>query len=89
MGEKNVDGERWFLLGVFEFHGVFWMVNRGEVVVNCVVNVVRCVVPFWVEKHANFSKYILANSRFGPRPEPVNPPFCVIVRRTDIFSAKT
>jgi hypothetical protein len=33
-------GEGWFLQGVFEFFGVFVVVNRGEVVVNCVVIVV-------------------------------------------------
>ena len=38
-GEKKfgvVEGA--FLLGVFEFWGVFWTVNRGEFVVVCVAN---------------------------------------------------
>jgi hypothetical protein len=41
------------------------MVNCGEVVVNCVVNVVRCTAVFSVEKHANFSKYIFGEFSFG------------------------
>jgi hypothetical protein len=39
--EKMVCGGMAFLLGVFEFLVCFVMVNRGEHVAECVVNVVR------------------------------------------------
>ena len=39
--EKNLlHGGMWFLQGNFEILRCFWMVNRGEVVVICVANVV-------------------------------------------------
>jgi hypothetical protein len=38
---KMVRGGMAFLLGIFEFLVNFVMVNRGEFVVECVVNVVR------------------------------------------------
>jgi hypothetical protein len=38
--EKMFCGGEAFLLGFFEFLVCFVMVNRGEVVVDCVVNVV-------------------------------------------------
>jgi hypothetical protein len=43
----------------------FVVVNRGEVVVNCVVNRVNCVVFFGVEKHATFLDLFLRVSYFG------------------------
>jgi hypothetical protein len=36
--KKMFCGGESFLQGVFAFYGVLVMVNRGEVVVNCVVN---------------------------------------------------
>jgi hypothetical protein len=35
--KRILKGKRWFLLGVLRFWGCFVVVNRGEVVVNCVV----------------------------------------------------
>jgi hypothetical protein len=39
--EKVWEGETWFLLGVFEFLVCFVAVICGEVVVDCVANVVN------------------------------------------------
>jgi hypothetical protein len=39
MGGKSSEAERCFLQGVLAIVMVFTMVNRGEIVVNCVVNV--------------------------------------------------
>jgi len=39
--EKIPEEKTWFLLGVFEFLVCFVMVKRGEVVVDCVANVVN------------------------------------------------
>jgi hypothetical protein len=38
---KKMCGGVAFLLGYFDFLWCLWMVNRGEVVVDCVANVVR------------------------------------------------
>jgi hypothetical protein len=35
--EKILHGGKWFLQGVFAIYHVFWLVNRGESVVICVV----------------------------------------------------
>jgi hypothetical protein len=40
-----------FLKGFLRFWGVFWMVNRGEVVVICVANVVFLAVTFLGSKN--------------------------------------
>jgi len=38
--KKLLRGAGGFLKGFLRFRGVLWMVNRGEVVVNCVADVV-------------------------------------------------
>jgi hypothetical protein len=38
--KKLLRGEVGFLQGFFRFSWCFWMVNRGEIVVNCVAGVV-------------------------------------------------
>jgi hypothetical protein len=42
LAEKSLRGGMWFLLGIFAFLWCLYVVNRGEVVVECVANVVCC-----------------------------------------------
>jgi hypothetical protein len=58
--KKCFRGEWSFLQGVFAFYGVLVMVNRGEVVVNCVVNRGAWTTLFRGLKFSSFLKYIFA-----------------------------
>jgi hypothetical protein len=51
-------GGAWFLQGVLLFYGVFWMVIRGESVVDACKFVVLSSMFFAVEKHASFLRFI-------------------------------
>jgi len=51
-----------FLRGFCDFHGVFWMVKRGEVVVKCVVNVVTKTPLFAALKICHVLNFIFSGA---------------------------
>lgn len=55
------------LQGGLRFRGVFVMVNRGEVMVNCVVNVVGWMVPFRGEKSCQLFELYLRGTKLATR----------------------
>jgi hypothetical protein len=59
----------WFLLGVFAFLVRFVVVNRGEVVVDCVADVVKKLSFFGFENWDTFSCFIFGGAcqSFGRR----------------------
>jgi hypothetical protein len=56
-GEKVSDGGNGFLLGVLAILVVFAMVNRGQIVVNCVVNLVNKQSLLWSLKLGHYLKF--------------------------------
>jgi hypothetical protein len=61
-----------FLQGVFAFYGVLVMINRGEVVVDWVVNRGAWTAFFRGLKFSSFLKYIFCGLGVGMRPGTCN-----------------
>jgi hypothetical protein len=63
--EKVLDSGSGFLLGVLAIPMVFTMVKRGEVVVDCVVNVVGGTSLLWSGKQDRFWRFIFLRAQVG------------------------